>query len=299
MKRYIQHEFLKIAHFVAREWPHPVHNHNHFEIIFIHRGKGSHCLSGMHYHYAGKTLFLLGPCDAHHFQIEEETEFTFLKFTNVYIGGNNSPSADPRWNQAMDHLLLQVRQKEMPVLRTTREADKVDQLIRLIVTEWKETKTETSQPIFFLIQALISMLHQDTPIGLSSKVQKHKEKITEIINYLHKQVYLPDHLQLEHLADTFGYSKHYLGIFFKEQTGVSIRDYINQFKLHLIEHRLQYSSLSLKEIANELGFTDLSHLNKFFRTHRKMSPSAYRKQVGVAQEQVATGQDLLDSSKPH
>jgi AraC-like DNA-binding protein len=57
---------------------------------------------------------------------------------------------------------------------------------------------------------------------------------------------------------------------------MTLRDYVNQYKLHIMENRLQYSSLSIKEISDELGFTDLSHFNKFFKSHKGMSPSAFR-----------------------
>lgn len=285
MKRYIQHEFLKISHFVAKEWLHPVHNHNHFEIIFIHSGKGAHCVSGTHHLYADKCLFILAPCDSHHFKIEEETEFTFLKFTNAYMGGTGTYTtaegtpAIPHWNQEMDHLLIQARHQALPVLRTDKEAGKMDRLIRLIVEEWEETKNETSQIIFFLLRALLSMLKENIPVSLPLVNAKHADKITGIINYLHGYIYSPEHMQIEHLAEKFGYSKHYLGIFFKEQTGISLRDYVNQYKLHVIENRLRHSSLSLKEISYELGFTDQSHLNKFFKAHKKISPSAFRDQA--------------------
>jgi AraC-like DNA-binding protein len=276
MKRYIQHGFLKISHFTAREWQHPVHNHNHFEIIFVHRGKGLHCLSGTKHAYSGKSLFLLAPCDFHHFSIEEETEFTFLKFTSVYPEGMGNHAAAQHWNEDMDQLLIQARRQHLPMLNSEAAAEKTDQLIRLIVKEWEETKNETNETIFFLIQALLSLIRRSIPAAIPAGKQKHSEKISGILNYLHHNICSAGHLQLDHLAQTFGYSKHYLGIFFKEQAGVSLRDYINQYRLHLAENRLQYSSLSVKEISNELGFTDLSHFNKFFNKQKGVSPSGFR-----------------------
>jgi AraC-like DNA-binding protein len=291
MKRYIQHEFLKISHFATKEWLHPVHNHNHFEIIFIHSGKGTHCVSGMNRPYAGKCLFVLGPCDSHYFQIEEETEFTFLKFTNAYISVNephligSATSANAHWNQEIDHLLIHVRKQGLPVWGTDREVDKMDQLVRLIAQEWEETKNETSQTVFYLMRALLSMLLQNMTASLPAVKGKQGERriddsrITKIINYVHEHIYSPEHIQLDHLAKGFGYSKHYLGMFFKEQTGISLRDYLNQYRLHIIENRLRHSSFTLKEIGYELGFTDPSHLNKFFKAQKKMTPSAFRDQV--------------------
>ena len=281
MQRYIQHEFLKVSHFTTREWPHPVHNHNHFEIVFIHRGKGVHSLSGMRYPYDGPTLFLLAPCDFHYFEIREKTEFTFLKFTNVYLSGVGDARMQQGWNQEMDHLLVQMRRRHDPLTTTEKDTLKMDRLIRLITEEWNENPKETSETIFFLIQALLSLIRRNLAPTLAAGPNPNTEKITHLLHYLHQNIYSAEHTSLEHLADVFSYSKNYLGILFKQQTGATLRDYTSQYKFHLAENRLQYSSLSIKEITQELGFTDLSHFSKFFRAHKGMSPSAFREKLAA------------------
>src|SRR5579859_2683106 len=162
MKRYIQHEFLKVSHLVTSEWQHPVHNHNHFEVIFVHRGKGLHCLSGMCYPYRDGSLFLLAPCDYHSFEIEAETEFTFLKFTNVYLNGVGNIEMRQRWNQEMDQLLVQARSRHLPILESMAEEARVDGLMRMIGAEWKETKNEANETIYFLVQAILSIIRRNT-----------------------------------------------------------------------------------------------------------------------------------------
>jgi AraC-like DNA-binding protein len=276
MKKYIQNEFLKVSNFKAREWQHPVHNHNHFEMIFIHGGKGSHCVSGMQYPYDGKSLFLLAPCDFHYFHIEEETEFTFLKFTNVYLKSIENIQVQRQWNQEIDALLIQAGHQNTPLQEMSGEIEKLDRIVRLIVDEWAQTKSEANEAIYFLIQAMLSIVKRNQSHAVKPTHPKHSRKITEIVNYIHQHIYSVEMIMVDHLAEIFGYSKHYLGLFFREQTGTTLRDYINQYKLHLIEKRLQYSSLSIKEISNEFGFTDLSHFNKFFKKHKNIAPSKYQ-----------------------
>lgn len=271
MKRYIQHEYLKVSHFTTAEWEHPVHNHNHFELIFIHKGGGTHCVSGMNIPYTGPCLFLLAPCDAHHFEITAPTTFTFIKFTNVYLHGSGNMRLQQSWNQELDQLLLQARQKRM----ITENIHRMEPLIRLVAAEWKEN----SDTVFFLLQALFTMIRQVTEHELPSAAPKSGARVTHILNYIHEHIHQAGDIQVEQLAERFGYSKHYLGAFFKEQTGSTLRDYMNQYKLQLLENRLHYSVFSLKEISHELGFNDQSHLNKFFRRYHHMSPSAYREQV--------------------
>lgn len=44
-----------------------------------------------------------------------------------------------------------------------------------------------------------------------------------------------------------------------------MQQYILSYKLKLVESRLLHSQMRINEIAEELGFTDESHLSKFFR----------------------------------
>jgi AraC-like DNA-binding protein len=275
MKKYIQNEFIKISHFKTKEWQHPVHNHNHFEIIFVHTGRGVHCLSGIKYPYSANQLFLLAPCDFHYFEIEKETSFTFIKFTNMYFKSINDSAV---LNGSVETLFIQSGKQNLPLIKNKADAEKINSLITLIVQEWKETKNESNNAIYFMLHTIISIIKRNLEI-FTIAPQKLNLKTTSILNYIHQNIFSIELLHVENLAAKFGYSKYYLGIFFKNGVGLTLRDYINEYKLQLIKTRLKSGSFSMKEISNEFGFTDLSHFNKFFKTHTAISPSEFRKQL--------------------
>lgn len=282
MKRFIQHEFLKIEHFRTTEWTYPAHSHNHFEVIFIHKGKGRHLLNDMEHRYEGLAMFLLGPSDHHQFSIEEETSFTFLKFTNQYLksgGGGYGSSDSAGWNRCMDDLIVRSGIREGNVLKRPGEGDTAERLMTLILAEWESRRSEANPVLFFLIQAVLAVIRRNLcPSAGMVPGKKFDEKIAAVLDYIHDNIYTPEKLQVAHLADVFSYSENYLGIFFKQQAGISLREYINRYKLSLIENRLKYSGLSLKEISYQMGFTDLSHFNHFYRKHKNISPGEMRKQ---------------------
>ena len=68
----------------------------------------------------------------------------------------------------------------------------------------------------------------------------------------------------------------YIGQYFKKQMGISLKKYILNYKLKLVETRLKYTDLHFSEIAIELGFTDASHLNKTFKVYKGMTLGAFR-----------------------
>ncbi len=56
-----------------------------------------------------------------------------------------------------------------------------------------------------------------------------------------------------------------------------LRTYIIKAKLKLVEIRLLNSDYTLTEIANELNFTDVSHLSKTFKKYTGMSIRDFKK----------------------
>ena len=70
----------------------------------------------------------------------------------------------------------------------------------------------------------------------------------------------------------------YLSAVCKQVTGKTASTYINFYMVKDIKQLLKYSDKSIKEIAQSLGFPNLSFFGKYVKAHLGVSPSAYRKQ---------------------
>ena len=105
------------------------------------------------------------------------------------------------------------------------------------------------------------------------------EKALDILQYIQQHIYAPEKLRTEAISREFGVSASYLGRYFKKHANETMQQYINNYKLKLIESRLLHSDLRINEIVAELGFTDESHLSRQFRKHNGLSPVEYRKKA--------------------
>ena len=101
----------------------------------------------------------------------------------------------------------------------------------------------------------------------------------KIIHYVQANIYKPELLKAEQIANAFQISVNYLSEYFKKHTGETLQTYITNYKLRLVEARLIHSDMRINEIAFELHFTDESHLNRIFKKYKGISPSSYRKQI--------------------
>jgi AraC-like DNA-binding protein len=99
----------------------------------------------------------------------------------------------------------------------------------------------------------------------------------DLVQYIHSNIYNPEKLKAESIASHFNISLNYISEFFKKHTGENLQQYIINYKLSLVEIRLQHSDMRLNEIAYELGFTDESHLTRIFKKYKGINPAEYRK----------------------
>ena len=65
--------------------------------------------------------------------------------------------------------------------------------------------------------------------------------------------------------------------YFLANAGLSFKQYVLEYRIKSAETRLRYSNLTLSQIADELGFTDISHLNKTYKNLRGIYPREVRK----------------------
>jgi len=105
--------------------------------------------------------------------------------------------------------------------------------------------------------------------------------VQRLLAYIRRHIAQPDCLRVERLAAEFAYSPQHLSALFKQETGESLRQYILRYKLKLVETRLQLSTLTVSQIADELAFTDVCHLNKLFKKHCDTTPTHYRRHLAA------------------
>ena len=66
---------------------------------------------------------------------------------------------------------------------------------------------------------------------------------------------------------------------FKEETGITLRDYWQKLRMDQVVRMLENTDLSLPEIAEETGFTDRSHLSRVIKSVFGLTPVAIRRKL--------------------
>lgn len=276
MERYVQFEPFIIEDFETDYWDHPKHRHNHFEIIFIMHGGGHHIVDDHEMGYKSGDLFLLRPEDYHEFNVIQTTRFIYFKFTQLYVS-NNKLQVPEHWNREVDLLLRKSQIAHGSLVTSTDDIEMARKLMAMISEECRRSPARYREIIFQLFSIILTLVKRNQSQPHGDFKGDESSKIESILYYIECHIHDPSDLNAEKIAEEYYLSPHYIGSYFKRNTGVTLSGYIAEYRFKLIEQRLQYSRDSLKEIAADFGFFDVSHLNKFFKKHSGINPSDYRK----------------------
>jgi AraC-like DNA-binding protein len=78
------------------------------------------------------------------------------------------------------------------------------------------------------------------------------------------------------LAALVGYTEYYLTEKFKNETGLSVSDYVRNAKINRAKMLLQSTDMSVSEIAERLAFNSANYLIRVFKELEGCTPAAYR-----------------------
>lgn len=99
------------------------------------------------------------------------------------------------------------------------------------------------------------------------------EKVVEIIHYINE--HLIADLHIDHLAKTFYISKYYMMRLFKEETGYTIGNYINNKRLLLAKTQIQ-NGASITAACFDCGFKDYSTFSRAYKNLFGETPTSHR-----------------------
>lgn len=255
--------------------PRPQHKHSFFELVFIVSGRGIHHVNNVGLPYHASQLFLLAPEDVHSFNLGEPTRFLFIRFTNIYIKSSGQ-------HERLEFILQNANNIPSCVLKNIEDRVIVKSIAEAIIREQLNNDLYSKDLIRQYVNTLIVIVARNIALGMPEQINENsEEKALDILQYIQANIYEPDKLRAEIISKEFGIAESYLGKYFKKHTTETMQQYITNYKLKMIENRLLHGNMRISEIADELGFTDKSHLIRIFRKYRGMSPIEYKKSASA------------------
>ncbi|MEC0171011.1 helix-turn-helix domain-containing protein [Paenibacillus graminis] len=131
-----------------------------------------------------------------------------------------------------------------------------------------ETFEEIEAELLRILETVCQLVHE-------RKRSHNAELKDQLVEFIHEN-YADVNLGLTHLSERFRFHPTYVSKYFKEQTGVNVIDYINQYRIEASKRILQEDERTVQEVSERVGFLNSNSFIRVFKKYEGITPGQYR-----------------------
>ena len=281
------HRIVKDSQVIVNYFPSldevTLHHHDFIEVAFVESGTGWHVLNGRPMLARPGDLFVINHGDVHYYMAEYESKLSIYNlifrpgFFDMALIGSQS------FADVVNHFLLRTFREDgfdhsLTCRFTGPEYERVLMLFCEMLSEY-----ERHEPGF---EELIRSWAIETLIYLFRKLRASEDMTPEkrnmrtymfdaIFEYLRKNYAEP--ITLDRLAMMAFLSPKYFSRVFRDQTGVTLTEYVQGLRVRRACELLESGDHSLSDIAMRVGYADYKSFLKVFKRITGEAPSEYKK----------------------
>ncbi len=234
------------------------HYHEYFELYYLESGERYHRVNDTLYHLKPGNFALFPPFVMHYSYGEKDMPYQRIV---IYF------SRDALLFSQLENAL-----GRMPQVFESNEDRDTHNYLRNILREQEMEKPHYLEEMCLLVNQLLIHLLRDSVKTITPTSQ---DRMTDIIRYLNKNYTEP--ITLNDLAARFYINPSYLCREFKRHIGSTVIQYINSLRILHAQRLLQETDRSVTEISKIVGFSNVTHFNRIYKSLIGMSPTKTRK----------------------
>lgn len=249
------------------------HSHDSYEIYYLLEGERYYFIKNRTYPIAKGDLVFIKRNDIHRtLDAENPThERILINFKKEFVSSLARDFPD------MD--IFSCFHREFATIRlTANEQETVETLLFRMLQEYKRMSYGASTSLKLLLCELLVFINryisQHPENQFEHRNPLHK-KISDVVTYINNNYMKP--ITLEHLSSEFFISPFYLSRVFKEVTGFTYVEYLNNVRIKEAQRLLRETGLKVTEVAEKSGYDSSTHFGRVFKESTGQSPLKYRK----------------------
>ena len=167
---------------------------------------------------------------------------------------------------------------------------KVINILREIDQEIEDRKDVYTYQVLGHVYNLLTIFYREVPQkkiltkkGSRSQInQKSLEKLNQVYRFIEDN-YCSE-ITLESVAQHVGYNSYYFTRFFKENTGLTFIDFLNNYRINIAKWYLATENWLVSEVAHKSGFNSVKTFHHVFKKVVDQTPLQYRKSIKEIQK---------------
>jgi AraC-like DNA-binding protein len=247
------------------------HRKDYYLFVLVKSGANRHWIDFVPYTVKPDTFYFTVPQQVHLKEHSGPTAGLIMSFTDEFL-------------QMEDNRILQ----QLPIIQNPAAAHEIklspanltfiEDTMRKMLVEFKADGTWRNQMLSSWMRVLV--------IYLSRLYSEQYNETCITLNYcLLKsfQALIAEHYTTQHdvaaYAEKLNLTPGHLTDVIKQQSGKTAITHIHERLIVEAKRRLLHTELSVKQIADELGFEDAAYFNRFFKRLTDTTPIAFRVQI--------------------
>ena len=238
-------------------------------IVFVLNGKCSVKQFSSVKEYREGDVFFLNPCEVYAITSASGCVVEWVEFDASCL---NQPEF-----QHLSHMQLidsvGSLDQEKDMAEVYRDCVFTRNLLNLALSRDKESSFQE------VCDALVCDYHVLSHPNVQSSVMNEAQMdwVFQIYGMIQKN--LNEKITLQHLADEMGMQKNYFATQFKNCTGMTVLECVNQYRLKKAEELLLFEGMSHSSIIKECGFSDSKYFYRYFLSEFSMTPMQWKEEM--------------------
>ncbi len=251
----------------------PLHWHEEMELTRITKGQAHYQIGSADFDVHAGDLILIPPHILHHVtQIDRAYMHseTFVFHLNFLLGNSTDACSLKYLKPILDGAL------QFPCFFPAGTQDQLDKLFSRLYHCYQEKAFGYELLLKSYFFDLFRYLFEQNMITVSETATlktSQSEKLKEILQYM--ELHFSEELSISEIAAFCHLSESYLMHFFRENTGMTITEYLNNYRLRQATELLKLGNRTILDIAMCCGFNNISYFHKRFKEYYGMTPKKY------------------------
>lgn len=252
---------------------------DYFSFILTKEGSGVYKLDDNQFPFGFRSLYFTNPGHIKSYELNESKEAYIITLTETYL----REYVHAEIYEEFPFLLAEI---VPPKTLSEENFIEYETLYKQILNEFKKPSQYRNKILGNLFAIFLLKLKENfwldyNPITEGNRdsriVKSFKQLLEKEFSKILSDSNSGRRLQVKDFANELHLHPNYLNSVIRSKTGKTINDWLATRTLAAAKVMLRNSSLSAKEIAYKLGFSEPTHFNRFFRIHANMTPGEFRK----------------------
>lgn len=247
---------------------HDLHRHDFFFILALKKGKGRHEIDFVEYDVLDNSVFFIRPGQVHQLELKAGSTGMLVEFNTAFYQPK-AKTANQRLRKASNKNYCELEVNRFNRLQAILSSMFEEQAAR---EEGYQDVIKSSLDIFF-----IEFVRQSpNPKGVAAVTNSYtQERFEEFLELLDKHIAALK--QVSQYTDLMNLSPYQLNEITKSSIGKTASELINDHIILEAKRNLLATPNQIKDIADLLGYEDVSYFIRFFKKHTGLSPESFRR----------------------